>query len=194
MDLFNLEKIFSLSKEPEQKEGFNTWVQQGEVIPFLEQEIEDENIIIYASLPHVFIHAVLIPDTNLDESTVEDLLRWNHNPYSTWGLVCSSDDAWIEGPLVGSGSKTLSKGEQIIFGRSFDGDESRKRYFELEQKISHVLGIHYVSERNAWCRLDQFGDIEDIVKITELKVLPNNQSGKIITVKKRHTWRVYECK
>lgn len=184
MNLFNLEKIISLSKEPEQKEEFDLWVQQGEVIPFLEQEIRDENIIIYAALPYVFIHAVLIPDTNLDESTIEDLLRWSHNPYSTWGLVYSSGDVWIEGPLVGAGSKTLSKGEQILFARSFDGDEFRKRYFELEQKISHVLDIHYLLERNAWCKLDQFGDIEDVIKIIHLPDLRDNESGTIITAKK----------
>lgn len=184
MDLYNQENILSLSKEPEQKDAFNTWVHQGEVIPFLEKEIEDENIIIYASLPHIFIHAVLIPDVKLNDSTVKDLLKWSYNPFSTWGIACSSDDAWIERPLAGSGSKTLSEGEQIIFRRSFDGDESKKRYFELEQKISHVLGVHFISERNAWCRLDQFGDIEDVVKITELEDLPNNESGTIITVKK----------
>lgn len=184
MDLYNIEKILSFSKEPELKDDFNTWVQQGDVIPFLEKEIEDENIIIYASLPHIFIHAVLIPDVKLNDSTVEDLLRWSHNPFSTWGITCSSDDAWIEGPLSGAGSKTLNEGEQIIFGRYFDGVESKKRYFELEQKISHVLGIHFISERNAWCKLDKFGDLEDVVKITELKETSNNETGTIITFKK----------
>lgn len=43
MDIFNLGTILSLSKEPKQKEEFDLWVQQGEVIPFLEREIEDEN-------------------------------------------------------------------------------------------------------------------------------------------------------
>jgi hypothetical protein len=73
MDLFNLQNVFSLSKEPEQQD-FNTWIQQNDVIPFLQQEIEDKHIIIYASLPLVFIHAVLIPDTNLDDSIIKDLL------------------------------------------------------------------------------------------------------------------------
>jgi len=184
MDLHNPEKILPLSIEPDQKEVFNVWIQQGDVLHFLEKEIEDENIIIYASLPHVFIHAVLIPDVKLNDSTIEDLLGWSHNPYSTWGIACSQDDAWIEGPLSSAGSKALSKGEQIIFGRSFEGVESKKRYFELEQKISHILGVHFISERNAWCRLDKFGDLEDVVKIIELRGLPNNETGTIITINK----------
>jgi hypothetical protein len=184
MNINNLEKILSLSTEPEKKNDYDIWVKQNDIITFLEKEIGDENIIIYAVLPHVFIHAVLISETNLNDETVEDLLRWDHNPYSTWSFVVSSDDAWIEGPLASSSSKILSKGEQIIYARSFDGDDSRSRYFELEQKISHVLDLHYVSESNAWCNLDRLGDIAELVKIIELEELPNNGSGTIIYMNK----------
>ncbi|MEJ1461816.1 MAG: hypothetical protein RPU15_00870 [Candidatus Sedimenticola sp. (ex Thyasira tokunagai)] len=184
MDLYNLKNILSLSTEPEQTDAFSHWVQQEDLIPFLVEEIKDENIIIYASLPHVFIHAVLIPEVELNDSSVKDLLQWSHNPFSGWGIACSSDDAWLEGPLTNAGSSILCKGEQIIFGRSFDGDESKRHYFDLDQKIAHVLGVHFVTERNAWCKLDRFGDLEDVVKITELKELPNNETGTIITVKK----------
>ena len=86
----------------------------------MEQEINDENIIIYAALPFEFIHAVLIPNVRLTSSTTDDLQLWNNNPYNTWSLVVSAKDAWIEAPLESSGSKTLSKGEQIIFARSFE--------------------------------------------------------------------------
>ncbi len=184
MNLYDLKEILSIDSEPLLEDAFNSWVRQEDVLPFLEKEIEDETIIIYASLRHIFIHAVLIPEVEIDDSTVDDLQGWNHNPFSTWGITCSSDDAWIEGPLAHAGSKTLIKGEQILFGRSFEGVESKKLYFEVEQKISHVLGIHFMSERSAWCRLDKFGDIEDVVKIIEISGLPNNETGTIITVKK----------
>jgi len=42
-------------------------IEQREVIPFLEREIEDENIIIYASLPFAFIHAVLVQNVRLEK-------------------------------------------------------------------------------------------------------------------------------
>lgn len=184
MDILNLKSIAPILIEPVEKSDFDLWVQQEDVIPFLEQEFTDEDIIIYGSLPFAFIHAVLIPSISLDESEVKDLLGWDHNPYSSWSLVSSSDDAWIEGPLAGSRSKILSQGEQIIFIRTFDGVESRRKYFELEQKISHVLGLHHMPERNAWCRLDQHGDIEDVVKILELNNLTGKESGTVVTMKK----------
>lgn len=184
MDLYNTDSVLSLANEPENVNDFNAWIEQKDVIPFLNNEIEDENIIIYASLPHVFIHAVLIPDFELTDSKVQDLLRWSHNPYTAWGISCSKDDAWIEGPLANAGSKELRVGEQIIFARSFEGDKSREKYYELEQRISHVLGLHFISERNAWCRLDKSGDLENAIKIFEIKDLPNNETGIIITIKK----------
>lgn len=184
MDLLNLKDNLSFLNEPKSREDFNTWVQQKDVLPFLQEEIEDENIIIYAALPHAFIHAVFIPDVELNKSVVDDLLEWNENPYSGWGLSVSSDDAWIEEPLAGSRSNNISDGEQIIFARSFEGVESRRHYFELQQRISHVLGLHFMPERNAWCKLDKFGDIQDIVKVVETEDLPNNESGTIITANK----------
>jgi len=184
MKNFNLDLFSPFIKEPVQKVNFDKWIQQEDIIPFLDQEINDEDIIIYAALPFGFIHAVLIPNIDLKKSIVTDLLLWSHNPYSTWSLVVSADDAWIESPLGHSGSKTLEKGEQIIFARSFEGVESKQHYFEIEERISHVLGLHYMSERNAWCRLDEMGDIEDIVKIIELEDLPKRESATIITFKK----------
>lgn len=148
MDLYNPKEILPLSIEPDEKEIFDVWIQQEDVIPFLEKEIEDENIIVYASFTHIFIHTVLIPNIELNSSTIQDLLGWSHNPFSSWGIACSQDDAWIEGPLYSPGSKILSKGEQIIFGRSFEGVESKKRYFELEQTALTAGFVGYARFKN----------------------------------------------
>ena len=115
----------------------------------------------------------------MDDSSIQDLLKWQHSPNSLWSHVCSSDEIWIESPLSNAGSELLSKGEQIIFERSFDGDKSKHQYYEIEQKITHILDIHFMLERNSWCKLDRFGDIEDIVKITR------NETGILISMQKQ---------
>ncbi|QEI39569.1 hypothetical protein BMF77_00120 [Dolichospermum sp. UHCC 0315A] len=179
MNIFNPKLVLSLANEPEDSDEFNWWVQQQDIFPFLEHEILDEHIILYASLPHVFINSVLIPGVVLDDSSIQDLLKWQHSPNSLWSHVCSSDEIWIESPLSNAGSELLSKGEQIIFERSFDGDKSKHQYYEIEQKITHILDIHFMLERNSWCKLDRFGDIEDIVKITR------NETGILISMQKQ---------
>ncbi len=104
MNIYNLDNIKDLALEPEDKGEFEEWTAQGNIIEFLDAESRDEYIIIYASLPHTFIHSVLIPETELSKEVISDLLKWSCNPFSSWGLTCSTDDAWIEPPLSNSGS------------------------------------------------------------------------------------------
>lgn len=186
MDIFNREPLLlTLAREPEDSESFKYWIQQQDIFPFLENEILDEHIILYASLPYVLIYAVLVPDEELDDSGIQDLLGWEHFPYSSWSEVSSSDEIWIEPPLSDSGNELLSQGEQIIFIRSFAGDHSQDEYYEISQKITHVLDIHFMPERNAWCRLDRFGDIEDVIKIVKLDNFDKNEIGIVITMQRK---------
>jgi hypothetical protein len=184
MNLYNLEKIYALALEPEDKEKYVQWTSQDEVLEFLKDEATDEYIIIYASLPHVFLHTTLITQVELNEEVLNDIKGWSCNPYSSWAITCSSKNVWIDLPLSNSGSKALSMGEQIVFGRSFEAINNNQSYFELNQKIAHVLGIHFVSERNAWCKLDNHGDIVDVFKIINIDDFSRNKTGSIICVKK----------
>ena len=184
MNIFNFNSIAPIIEEPNSDEEFNEWIQQKEMIPFLEREIEETFIIIYASLPFAFIHSALIDQVDLDEKKIEDLLGWSGNPFDTWSLAASSNDVLISGPLENIHSELLSKGRQILYIREFEGVPSREKYFELDQMISQVLDIHFLEERNAWCKLDGHGDIEDIVKVIEIEGLHREDFNKIVVFKK----------
>jgi hypothetical protein len=185
MDIFNPSSVSSLSKEPNDATYFNEWIEQNDICPFLEREIQDEHIIIYASLPYTFIISALIPAIDFDKADIQDLLKWDLSPSSSWGEVYSSDSVWIERPLASSDSKLLSQGEQILISRYFEGDSSKHPYYELTQKITHILDIHFMSERDAWCKLNKFGDIEDVVKITRINAKKGLDDGTIISMQKK---------
>ena len=184
MNIYNFDRIKLLALEPEDPEQYGRWISQEDIVHFLDDEANDEYVIIYASLPHVFLHAVFVPAIEIDDETVHDLLNWGCTPFSSWGLACSSDDAWIGSPLDGSGSKTLESGEQLLFGRSFEGGPDEDTYFEFNQKMVHVLDVHFVPERKSWCKLDSHGDIDEIIKIVKIDSLPRNETGTIVCVKK----------
>ncbi len=185
MDIFNHASVLSLSKEPDDTEHFNKWIEQNDICSFLEKEIQDEYIILHALLPYTFINTALIPTTDFDKTDIQDLLKWDHSPDSSWSEVYSSDSVWIEHSLASSNSKLLSQGEQIIFSRYFDGDSSKHPYHELAQKITQILDIHFMSERDAWCKLNKFGDIEDVVKITKIDSTNRWDRGTIISMQKK---------
>ena len=58
----------------------------------------------------------------------------------------------------------MRHGEKLIFLRSFAASRS---HFELSQKLVHALDVHYVEDRKAFCRLDENGDLFDVIKIVE---------------------------
>jgi len=184
MNIYDISLLLSLTEEPKDPEDFLAWIQQNDVVHYLTQEILEDDIIVFASLPHVFIHSVLVPVIELTKSTIDELIEWRHSPDSTWSYLISSDEIWIEKPLASSGSSILNDSEQIIYNRSFEGYDAKSNYFDLNQKISQVLEIHYLEERNSWCKLDTFGDIEDIVRVIELEDLPNDSSGTLVTIKR----------
>ena len=107
------------------------------------------------------------PANLVDPPDTEDLLRWNCNADSSWGISHGGDrrSIWISPPLEYTGSDTIDKGEQFVFNRFFAGRLGDKNYFEVCQKFVHLSDLHFVPERNAYCRLDDHGDIDEVVRI-----------------------------
>lgn len=181
MNLLNHDKLKVLATAPEDDREFDEWCNQLDVLPFLSEDTKDEYMLIYASLDHVYIYALLVPQhVNLSEHGA-DLMEWSSNPFSGWSLVASQEDVWIERPCQSEGSATLKEATQILFGRAFEGHNDDKSYFEVNQEITQILDLHFVPERNAWCKLDRHGDIEESIKIIEIGGL--GSSGRVVAIK-----------
>lgn len=182
MNIYDLSSLKLLSDEPSSDDDLHLWYQQIDVCDFLSSDESDEYVLLYASLPHVFLHAILLPEIHVQKENFENLMRWSGNPFSSWGVSCSSEDVTIENPLSGFGDKSLAYGEQIIFARSFEGVNGGETYYEINQKIAHSLELHYVSERKSWCKLDSHGEIDEVIKI--VKVDKNKKEvGAIVCAK-----------
>ena len=61
----------------------------------------------------------------------------------------------------------MEGGEKLIFRRPFEGVDSVKTPIEISQKLVHSLGLYFVEERHAYCRLDAKGDIQNVIKVYE---------------------------
>jgi hypothetical protein len=117
-----------------------------EAVAFLHENAREDELVIYASFPHVLLHAVLVPKRMLNKKDAEDLLKWSGNGFSSWGVWTRFKPARlrIAPPLDDFGSKALAAGEQLVFCRRFDGHVKRQTYVQLLQKFEHVADIHYV--------------------------------------------------
>jgi hypothetical protein len=87
----------------------------------------------------------------------------------------------IAPPLQDTGSKTLDQGEQLVFARFFEGRLGKKNYIEILQKFVQVSDLHFLPERNAYCRLDKHGDVEDVISIFNVPAKGQGYDGTIVT-------------
>ena len=167
--LAELKKINELPKEDSQ-----SWLINAEgSIDFLKLNSESDEIVIYASGSCVLIHGVLALTAKITPLDGKDLQDNNiPMPDDSWRIqkVWGGGEGhrmYLEAPLS-SGSKSFQGGEKLIFRRSFTGVADGPSPIELSQKLIHSLDLYYVPERTAYCRLDSKGDIEDIIKVTQL--------------------------
>jgi hypothetical protein len=179
--------FIQLSVPPSRTEDFDGWLNMGDAVAFLKQNAKHEEFIVYGVCEHAFVHAILIPASLANPPDTDDLLRWQCNAHSSWGVEVHYSEApvvSIAPPLSGTGSKTLDSGEQLVFARTFEGRLRETHYHELLQKFAHIFGLHFMEERNAYCRLDRHGDIEDVVRIVGIPEGAKASVGTIVTVKR----------
>lgn len=176
-----VERLRQLTTAPKSTGEYNNWLRQGEVFEFMRESIEIGEVVLYASMRGVFIHAVFVPGALVDPPDHEDLKNWACNPYDSWSVRY---DGSIAPPLSNSRSETLAQGEQVIFGRRFVGEPELSDYIEISQQFIHVLDLHYLRSRSAWCRFDRHGEIEDVVRIVQFEEPHPHFSGIIVVVKR----------
>jgi hypothetical protein len=188
MDVLS-EQLARLSHKPEHgSEKYKNWIEQDDFVRFLQPLPSLNEVILYASVPHAFIYGVLVPAGIVTPPKVDDLDRWSCNPFSSWEITIScgkQPKVWLSPPLDHTGSKTLDRGEQIVFAREFDGRQERPSYIEISQKLTHTFGLHYVPERDAFCRFDERGDVEDVVRVSSIPGPSSHAQGRIVTILRR---------
>src|SRR5688572_25324336 len=138
-----------LSSVPSDKTAFAQWLELKDAITFLRENASTDEIVVYASTGHDFLHAILVPASAVATGNADDFLSWDGNPYSSWGVVThfrQSPSIAISSPLDFNGSKALQSGEQLLYARSFEGDIERTTNFEVLQRLAHVCGLHFVPE------------------------------------------------
>lgn len=186
----NAPRIISLSRiDPEDPQ---LWLSRAEdAIDFLKENAQSREIVIFATLPHVFLQGILVPIDRLDPPDQEDLLGALVFSDDTWAIEHVSgggEEDWVRlsPPLSNPGCRTLVGGEQLVFRRSFDGLPAKGTYTEVNQKLVHAFGLHFLEERGAggaFCRLDRRGDIEDVIRIVNVpKSSRACYGGSVVTI------------
>jgi hypothetical protein len=173
-----------ISTAPSEKEAFNAWLGMEDALTFLKDNALQDEFVAYAAMPFTFMHAILVPAPSVTPPNIDDLMAWNFNATTSWGIAITFSEprsASISPPLDHTGSNTLNGGEQLVFARSFEGRPSEKHYHEILQKFAHVFDLHFLEGRNAYCRLDKHGDVEDVIRIVTVPAKGDEYGGTVVT-------------
>lgn len=166
-----LDVLLPLARVPDSSRG--NWLENAEQsISVLKDNLKTDEILLYASGPHLLIHSVLTPNEFVEVPDHEDLDRAYITPDDAWCIQKSygggeGHRVYLEPPLSHPGCNSLVGSEKLVFIRSFDGVKDFEPPMELSQKLVHALGLYYIDERSAYCRLDSKGDIETVITVHE---------------------------
>lgn len=163
-----LRKIYSY---PESNENLINWLKAENHIQFMIENAKSNEIVIYAAPEYSFIHSLAVPKDMLEPLDKNDLMGWSANPFTSAASYSAGgcgEPVRIERDLVGAGSRVLSKGTNLIYGRTFEGWSGEDRsYFELSQEFSHLEELHWRPEHNGYCRFDKNGNLELVATISK---------------------------
>jgi len=177
--------LSQMSGPPEGKEAFDAWLQMDSALAFLRDNAEQDEFVVYPSNRSTFVHAILVPASLVSPPNTDDLMSWNGSADSSWGIdarFSQPPSVWISPPLDHTGSDTLNRGEQLVFLRYFEGRPGKKSYYEILQKFTQVFDLHFIDVRNAYCRLDKHGDLEDVIRIVEISGRGEHLGENVLTV------------
>lgn len=117
------------AEPPSDKAAYAAWIAQSDISQLLENDTQGDLVVVYASLPHAFIHTALVKEASVTPVDEDDLLSWGFHPSSSWGLSYSGaepPEVTIEEPYESASSETLRGAEQLIFVRQFEGRSSSR--------------------------------------------------------------------
>lgn len=180
------EYLMKASQAPSDVEMFAEWKTQKDTETFFHQNLKASEIILYGSIPFFFLTSALVPLADLEKDSSADLISWDGTGDDSWSVGWSmreKDKFIISAPMTEDASKTLHNAEQLVFCRDFAGyDLDDRHYIEISQKMTHLLGLHFVKSRNAYCRLDKHGDLEDVIRIIIIPPAKDYRGGTVVTI------------
>ena len=162
-----LRKLRELSFAPSDTDAYSKWLEASDVMSFLTENAKNPWVVAYlsSSPPSLaLVYSAFVPKAAVNPLDIDDLLKWPDNYRKGWCVYYDEPQAGIVLPLTASdqGSKTLAQGEQLVFTRTDNEDQS---YVEILQKLAHVTGVHEDKQQGIWYRIGRSGKKEAVVRV-----------------------------
>lgn len=114
-----------------------------------------------------WLYPMLFPNLKIN-LLKENLPEFNiHQSSAAYGHVMSGEKHWLE-PSWGNFEDFTNSEIPLFFNRQYYGrPKSKENYYEFNQIVTHPLDLHWSEKHNSYCRIDDYGDEVEIIKIIE---------------------------
>lgn len=176
-----IKKVEDLENQEPSLGDSESWSKGEPFINFLQSNDLSSRLVLLATTRLQFMHSLIVDNSKLEAIDQDDLVNWSVSIPETAAGYCYdfSDPPSVRvcREIEGTRTKTLENSTPILFGRYFDGLLGpNKKYYEINQEITHASEVHWVEEKHAYCKIDHLGDIEEIINITQSWNKENNLS------------------
>ena len=114
---------------------------------------------------------------------IEELLQWNFGACDEWSIASQANQNWHR-PLQGCGSPTFERADKLIYFRSNEGRLDSEMYVEIDQRLSHSLGLHWRDEVDGWGRINSHGNWETILTHCTQTSSRDGRMSQLVTMKR----------
>lgn len=170
-----LDRLIATPGEPGERK-YTAWLDQNDFVDFVVNASKHDHVPLYVSYGRcadVWIFPWTIKAAQLKGDYVSDLHKFECGISDTWSWGSNYKNSGkirvvaLTKPFSHCRSTIGEEGNPLVYRRSFDGYPDFKSYIEFDQHFAQIHNIHFIQERNAYCRLDENGDLDEVVKINQ---------------------------
>ncbi len=156
---------------PVEKNKLDEWFVNVPQLQILIDNINSGEYIASALSRYLYVQTAIVPLDQIANPDINNLLGWGIGStdyrISQWETFEPDSKPYLEETNL-LGCKSIKKSQSLIFNRTLEGvTDSDADYYELLQEFAHISGIHWRNERNAYCKFDKNGDLDNIVSVSK---------------------------
>jgi hypothetical protein len=184
--MIDINKLIAVSVPPDNPGAWLSDTSAG--VDYLLEQLRNDETIIYASLQCTLVQGILALSEKVSPPDHSDLLHATFMPDATWSITHVSgggepDRVYLAPPLDSPGCISLRGGENLVVRRRFQSVDKGKTRTEVSQKLVHALDLYWLDEESAFCRLDEHGDVEPVIRIIDLESRTGKDYDLVVTIK-----------
>ena len=184
--MFKLQEFLDVAVPPSAVNA--EWLQNASSgVEYLVRNARAAEIIIFTNAGQMLAYSVLAPLPGVTPPDGNSLQYSHIDPNGHWTLEHVSgggepDRMYLSSPVDSYGCDSLNGAEQLVFRRYFEGVDKGPMRTELSQPLVQALGLYWLDEEKAYCKLDEDGDIQPIIRIRDLSEQTGEGSAILVTI------------